>query len=132
MAPPQRRRRWFPTPRRRSRVRFLPELLNRDCRRAMLDEQSSAAVLRRRLLECSATIAVIGLVYVGLPLAKRCLASGFAVIGIDTDPHNIDALNHGRPYIQQEGADLFTAIAAKGFQPTSDFASLANADAILI
>jgi UDP-N-acetyl-D-glucosamine dehydrogenase len=99
----------------------------------MVDERSNAALLRRRLLERSATIGIIGLGYVGLPLAKRCLAAGFAVIGVETDPEKIDALNHGRVYIQQEGADLFTAaIAGKRFQPTSDFASLANADAILI
>jgi len=99
----------------------------------MAHEQSNAAILRSRLLERSATIGIIGLGYVGLPLARNCLVAGFKVIGVDSDLEKIEALTLGRAYIRQESTDLFVAaIAERRFQPTSDFASLANADAILI
>jgi UDP-N-acetyl-D-glucosamine dehydrogenase len=99
----------------------------------MEHQRSNAAALRGRLLARSATIGIIGLGYVGLPLARNCLAAGFTVIGVDSDPEKIEALKLGRADLAQENADIFTAvIAAERFHPTNDFAPLANADAILI
>jgi UDP-N-acetyl-D-glucosamine dehydrogenase len=99
----------------------------------MVHNQSDASALQGRLLDRSATIGIIGLGYVGLPLVRNCLVAGFKVVGVDSDAEKIDALKFGRAYIRQEGPDLLTtAIAQERFQPTSNFASLANADAILI
>jgi UDP-N-acetyl-D-glucosamine dehydrogenase len=42
------------------------------------------------------SVAVIGLGYVGLPLVLRCIDVGFRVVGLDTDPSKIEALDTGR------------------------------------
>ncbi|MGH2812237.1 MAG: NAD(P)-binding domain-containing protein, partial [Actinomycetota bacterium] len=50
--------------------------------------------------ERRAHVAVIGLGYVGLPLALRAAEVGFEVVGIDTDPVRVSELNAGRSYIK--------------------------------
>ena len=47
----------------------------------------------------TARVAVVGLGYVGLPLAVALAASGYEVVGIDLDPAKIQAVNQGRSYI---------------------------------
>ena len=90
-------------------------------------------VLSRRFTTRKATIGVIGLGYVGLPLVKACIAAGFNVIGVDTDLDKIEALKVGRSYIRQFNSDPFKElIAAKRFEPTAQFSTLARAHAILI
>jgi UDP-N-acetyl-D-glucosamine dehydrogenase len=81
----------------------------------------------------TAVIAIIGLGYVGLPLAKALIDAGFEVIGLDIDADKISALKAGRSYIRYLPADLFSeAISHRRFHPTSDFSELTKADAILI
>lgn len=52
-------------------------------------------LLKQRLQEQSAKIAVIGLGYVGLPLAAACVQAGFSTVGIDVDPDRIATINRG-------------------------------------
>jgi UDP-N-acetyl-D-glucosamine dehydrogenase len=76
---------------------------------------------------------VIGLGYVGLPLAITLARSGFAVTGFDIDPGKIVALDAGRSYIEAvTDAALASEAKAGRFHSTSDFAKLATCDVIVI
>ncbi len=85
-----------------------------------------------------AVIGVIGLGYVGLPLAATIAEAGFGAIGFDTDEKKIEALLGGRSYIQHVDAKRLAGLmlrqppAAAGFHPTGDYALLEHCDAILI
>ncbi len=92
-----------------------------------------ARALASRLAARNATIGVIGLGYVGLPLARLFAESGLSVIGFDIDPDKVAALNAGRSYIRHIPADDIAAMRRDhGFRATSDFAAVADADALLI
>ncbi|MGE3474423.1 MAG: nucleotide sugar dehydrogenase [Rhodospirillaceae bacterium] len=81
----------------------------------------------------SAVVAVIGLGYVGLPLARAFAEKGFCTLALDIDPVKIEKLNAGRSYIERipDGA-VGALVKAKTLLPSADFASLAGADAIVI
>ncbi|MEO1128616.1 MAG: nucleotide sugar dehydrogenase [Planctomycetota bacterium] len=80
-----------------------------------------------------ATVAVMGLGYVGLPLLDAVHGAGFDVIGLDDDPAKIAQLEAGTNYLPHLGTDLPTRLtASEGARLTSDPASLADADIILI
>lgn len=58
-----------------------------------------------------ATVAVVGLGYVGLPLIKRLNEVGFQTLGLDIDQSKVDAIEEGRAYIKHINVDdLKTAI----------------------
>jgi UDP-N-acetyl-D-glucosamine dehydrogenase len=77
-------------------------------------------------------VGVIGLGYVGLPLALLFCEAGFTVTGFDIDPAKVTALNEGRSYIQRiPPADIIAARAA-GFGATTDFSHIRGCDAVLI
>jgi len=80
----------------------------------------------------SLRVGIIGLGYVGLPLALLFSEAGFPVIGFDIDPEKVAALNAGRSYIQRIPAEQIAAAHAIGFRATSDFAEAHACDAILI
>ena len=85
--------------------------------------------LRRR----DAAVAVIGLGYVGLPLARSAAEAGFRVVGIDIDPTKIQAFAEGRSYIRQHPYEGFAPlIAADRFRATLDMAAVADCAAVLI
>ncbi|MEM9471088.1 MAG: nucleotide sugar dehydrogenase [Pseudomonadota bacterium] len=95
--------------------------------------ESAFAVLAGRLAESSATIGVIGLGYVGLPLAAACARAGFKVAGFDIDQAKIDALNAGTSYIDAVASEaLAEFVADNRFEATSDFAQLSRCDVIVI
>ena len=92
-----------------------------------------AARLAARLDAREAVIAIIGMGYVGLPLAIAAAAAGFQVIGFDIDPAKVTGLNVGRSHLSSVPQDRVAAMAAGGrFTATGDPARLADADAILI
>jgi len=86
-----------------------------------------AAIAERR-----ARVGIVGLGYVGLPLALLFSEEGFPVTGFDIDPAKVDALNRGESYIYRIGAEDIAAAQASGFCSTCDFAEVANVDAVLI
>jgi UDP-N-acetyl-D-glucosamine dehydrogenase len=89
--------------------------------------------LKAKLQNRNATAAVIGLGYVGLPLAMEIAAAGFRVIGIDLDENKIALLNRGKSYILDVSEKTVAdAIAAGSFRATTDFAALAEADTVSI
>lgn len=90
------------------------------------------AAFERKVEERSAHVAIIGLGYVGLPLALLFAESGFRVTGFDIDADKVATLNAGRSYIHRiEPAEIAAALAA-GFRATAEIAALKQADAVLI
>jgi UDP-N-acetyl-D-glucosamine dehydrogenase len=77
------------------------------------------------------TIGIIGLGYVGLPLAIAFAEAGHQVIGLDTNAGRIDALRHGESHIEDVSDESLRAVADR-FEPTTMARRLAIADAILI
>jgi UDP-N-acetyl-D-glucosamine dehydrogenase len=89
--------------------------------------------LERRLAAKTATVGIVGLGYVGLPLAAAFVDAGFGVLGYDVDQEKIDKLRRGESYIGHlSAARLQSWTAAERFAATADAARLAAADAILI
>ncbi|MEX2162090.1 MAG: nucleotide sugar dehydrogenase [Anaerolineales bacterium] len=89
--------------------------------------------LERKLRERSAQVAVLGLGYVGLPLATVFAEAGFNVLGIDPDPRKVEALKAGTSYIPDVPSEqVARLVKAKKLRATTDFAELAKADAVSI
>ncbi|HZT42993.1 MAG TPA: nucleotide sugar dehydrogenase [Chthonomonadaceae bacterium] len=92
-----------------------------------------AADLQAALKARTARLAVVGMGYVGLPMAIEFARAGFPVVGIDVDPDRCEALAQGRSYIADvSDEDLQAALATGRFQTSADTGALAEADAILI
>jgi UDP-N-acetyl-D-glucosamine dehydrogenase len=85
-----------------------------------------------KIRDRKAVVAVVGLGYVGLPLALRFSECGFRVIGIDTDAERVAQLARGATYIARYGSERIKNALQGKFEPTTSFAAAANADAILI
>src|SRR5437870_5682794 len=86
--------------------------------------------LASRIRTRTATAAVVGLGYVGLPLLTAISAAGFPVIGVDRDRDKVEALQAGRSYIVDVGDSEVAGLARAEFD--TDPASLARADVILL
>jgi UDP-N-acetyl-D-glucosamine dehydrogenase len=81
----------------------------------------------------SAVIGIIGLGYVGLPLALEYAIKGFRTIGFDIDERKIPILNAGKSYIKHIKVDkIQKTVKSKKFIATADFSRLPEADAIII
>jgi len=90
-------------------------------------------VLLRKIEDRSATVAVVGLGYVGLPLAVEFAKAGFRVIGYDVSQRVVDLLNDGKSHIQDVSAsEVADLVRRKRFSATTDDALLGEADAISI
>ena len=89
--------------------------------------------LMKRIQNREATVGIIGLGYVGLPLAQAFRRAGFNVVGFDIDPQKIDALMAGRSYFKHISHKSIAEMKpGQGFEATTDFSKIANVDAILI
>ncbi|MCA9473614.1 MAG: nucleotide sugar dehydrogenase [Nitrospirales bacterium] len=81
----------------------------------------------------SAKIGVVGLGYVGLPLAVLQARTGFSVVGIDSVPQKVDLVNQGHNYIGDVvDAELREVVDEKRLVATSDFSVLQDCDVVLI
>ena len=78
-----------------------------------------------------ATVGVIGLGYVGLPLAVAFAREGCDVIAVDLDARKIEAIGAGRSYIEDVPSELLGEVSAR-LHPTTRYAGLAEAEAVLI
>ncbi|MGN7763078.1 nucleotide sugar dehydrogenase [Paenibacillus sp. 22594] len=87
--------------------------------------------LKQKIVAKTAKIGVIGLGYVGLPLAMEMVKSGFSVVGIDLDVRKIEKLLSGKSYIQDVPDEIIQLSMGK-FLPTFDFSALEELDAISI
>ncbi len=79
-----------------------------------------------------ARIGIVGLGYVGLPLAIRFLEEGFQVVGFDTDPKKVDLLLEGKTYIQHIPSTTIAKYVKNQLSVTSDYAKISSVDAIII
>jgi UDP-N-acetyl-D-glucosamine dehydrogenase len=85
-----------------------------------------------RIKNKQATIGIIGLGYVGIPLALRFSGVGFKVIGFDIDQDRVDILNSGRSPIAHIPHEEIAAMNGAGFDAVTDFARISEVDAIII
>jgi UDP-N-acetyl-D-glucosamine dehydrogenase len=89
--------------------------------------------LLKKLADRSAKIGIIGLGYVGLPLAAAMGEAGFTVLGVDLDQRKIDALNKGISYIQDVPSKQVERLRNTGkLVASTDFATMSEADAVSI
>jgi UDP-N-acetyl-D-glucosamine dehydrogenase len=78
-------------------------------------------------------IAIVGLGYVGLPLALQFARSGVTVLGLDIDPQKVEALNQGRSYIKHIPAGAIAEqVQAKSFAASTDFRRVSELEAVII
>jgi UDP-N-acetyl-D-glucosamine dehydrogenase len=77
-------------------------------------------------------VGIVGLGYVGLPLALLFCESGFRVTGFDIDAAKVDTLNAGGSYIHRIEADAIAAALTGGFRATTAIADLTACDAVLL
>src|SRR5438874_2401268 len=89
--------------------------------------------LENRIRTKQARFGVIGLGYVGLPLALTLNEAGFDVTGIDIDTNRVDAIVAGRSYITEvSDKELRSATLGKRFAATTDLSQIRNLDAVSI
>ncbi|HTH16166.1 MAG TPA: nucleotide sugar dehydrogenase [Magnetospirillum sp.] len=89
--------------------------------------------VEHRIKTRSAIVGVIGMGYVGLPLARIFARKGFQVRGFDIDPDKVEKLNAGQSYIHHiPGQSIAELVATGHFEATTDFAALGACDAVLI
>jgi len=80
-----------------------------------------------------AVLGVVGLGYVGLPLAVEMVKQGFTVVGIDLDPNKIERIYRGDSYITDISSEELAACMETGrFKPTTDYSMIAVIDAVSI
>jgi UDP-N-acetyl-D-glucosamine dehydrogenase len=77
------------------------------------------------------TIGIVGLGYVGLPLAVAFAEEGVEVVGVDLDARKVEALREGRSYVE-DVSDERVAAAGDRLQASTRYADLARAEAILV
>src|SRR5271169_5409946 len=88
--------------------------------------------LKNKIEQKQARVAVIGLGYVGLPLALLYIEQKFRVTGFDIDSRKVATLEQGGSYIVRIPPTEIQAARAQGFSATSDYARLQDMDAIII
>jgi UDP-N-acetyl-D-glucosamine dehydrogenase len=89
--------------------------------------------LRSAIENKTAVVGIVGLGYVGLPLAHAFINAGFKALGFDVDQSKVDQLMAGRSYIGHiSGEWISKCVEEKTLSATSDMSRLAEADAILI
>lgn len=92
-------------------------------------QQSLATAIANK----SATIGIVGLGYVGLPLVRAFIEVGFKTYGFDLDSRKVDRLLAGESYIKHLPSEwIATSVGNETFVPTSDMTRMCEADAILI
>src|SRR5690242_13980964 len=88
--------------------------------------------LKTRIQQREARVAIIGLGYVGLPLALLYSETGFPVKGFDIDQRKVSTLNSGGSYIFRITPSEIQQARKQGFTATDDYEQLQSMDAIII
>src|SRR5689334_22223717 len=89
-------------------------------------------VLEGKIHARTAHIGIVGMGYVGLPLALLFSGEKFPVTGFDVDAKKVDALNGGKSYIVRIEPEHVQAANANGFKATGKYERIADMDAIII
>jgi UDP-N-acetyl-D-glucosamine dehydrogenase len=87
---------------------------------------------KSKIQQRQAQVGIIGMGYVGLPLALLYSEQKFKVTGFDIDARKVDTLSKGGSYIYRIAAEEIQAAKAQGFSATADYSQLAAMDAIII
>jgi UDP-N-acetyl-D-glucosamine dehydrogenase len=96
-------------------------------------ESRNFETLRARFADGSAVAGVIGMGYVGLPLAAAIAAKAYRTIGFDIDPDKVARLNRGESYIGSVASEKLAPLVEKGrFSASADTARLRDCDVIVI
>ncbi|MBL8214260.1 MAG: nucleotide sugar dehydrogenase [Bryobacterales bacterium] len=101
----------------------------------LLEEKhlSPFQALESKIVTKKAEAGIIGLGYVGLPLAVELGAAGFHVTGIDTDQRKAESLTQGKSYVKDVASDRVAALNAAGlFKATTDFSAIRYLDTISV
>src|SRR5258706_341624 len=86
------------------------------------------ASLLAKIQATTARVGIVGLGYVGLPLARAFSSSGFSVLGFDVDAEKIARLKRGQSYIAHISAETLGEMLDRGFDATDRFERLAETD----
>jgi UDP-N-acetyl-D-glucosamine dehydrogenase len=100
----------------------------------MVDKRSDRAIsLAEKISDRRASMTVLGLGYVGLPLAVEFANVGLTVTGVDTDVGRVRAVNEGRSYVSDMAAAEIEAVVKQGrLTASSEFSALSQADVVII
>jgi UDP-N-acetyl-D-glucosamine dehydrogenase len=106
-------------------------LISETVAQSPVDATSVREVLRERISTRKAHVGVLGLGYVGLPLAVEFARAGFQVTGIDVQQSKIDEFNAGRSYVKDIKDDVFGPLVRSGkLRATTDFSVIRELDTI--
>src|SRR5437667_4909302 len=92
----------------------------------------SFTALADRIRRRDVTVGIIGLGYVGLPLARAFSEAHVRVLGFDIDATKVSRLNSGESYLQQLPSATIAEMRGQGFEATDRFDRLANVDVVLV
>ena len=89
--------------------------------------------LEKKIVQKKARIGVVGLGYVGLPLAVEFASQGFETLGIEVDPKKVNAISSGRNYIADVDDKVFTKVTKSGMlKAAADYSDVSKLDVIFI
>jgi len=93
----------------------------------------TALLLRQRYIEKTAIIGIVGIGYVGLPLALSAAAAGFKIVAFDVDAEKVASINSGKSYIRHvSDREIIGAVEGERLRATSNFEEIKTVDAIII
>jgi UDP-N-acetyl-D-glucosamine dehydrogenase len=99
----------------------------------LLAEHPTAQILRHKIVEKRARVGIVGLGYVGLPLAVEFAKAGFSVTGIDISEEKVRRVNGGDSYVGDIPSETLAPLVASGrLRATTDFAAVLELDTINI
>jgi UDP-N-acetyl-D-glucosamine dehydrogenase len=106
-------------------------LISETLENAPAQVSDTATKLRERISKKTARVGVIGLGYVGLPLAVEFARAGFEVVGIDVQQSKVDQFNTGHSYIKDVSDDVFGPLVKSGrLRATSDYSVIKDLDTV--
>src|SRR3954454_2933088 len=96
-------------------------------------ETTATSLLEEKIRARTARVGIIGLGYVGLPLAVEFAKAGFSVTGIDVSPEKTAKVNAGDSYVGDVPSTTLAELVASGkIRATTDFAAVADLDTLNI
>jgi UDP-N-acetyl-D-glucosamine dehydrogenase len=99
----------------------------------MKNDKAALVTLRGKIRRKSAIVGVVGLGYVGLPLAVEYAKKGFRTVGIDVDRSKVDRINSGQNYIDDVDSKLLAKLVKQGrLSARSDYTCISGLDVIFI
>jgi len=98
-----------------------------------MNPYSVVETLQRKIAERNIRAGIIGLGYVGLPLAVEFARAGYTVVGLDIDESKVAAINRGTSYIPDVPGDEVAELVASGrLRATTDFSAIDHLDTVNI